>query len=456
MTKSHQVYLQIYHAIDSGALRVDEALPAIRNAAVLFGVSKNTVIEAYQKLKSEGIVVSRPGAGFFVAPRRYDANYKNLSPHFLQASAVIKLLESQLIQRHRCKPGEGRYPHAWAELLSEQIHDASNQRILSNIADTGQYGHPQGYSPLLECLRAHEHERLDMAHHHDVLTTAGANHALDLVIRHFLDSGDHVVVESPGYYPLFAKLALHKVRIHSIERSANGIDLEKLAALFQSWKPKLFFLQPNIHNPTGHTLSLEMRKKIIALAKRHRILLIEDDPLGDLYPELPSPLFKLSSGQNVIYISSFSKTMLASLRCGYIVAEQAITRSLQTLKLVTMVNSSAVNEAVVFHLIDSGCYQRHLQLLSERLYEARRQSLAKLSQLPFTSIEGKKGFYLWCHLPAQISDVDIAAEADKAGIFLAPGRLFMPDIAHYPALRMNVAHCHAPLLHTFLTQKLVN
>lgn len=451
MTKKQKLYEKLLQQINKGDYQVNEALPSIRNASILFDVSKNTVVDAYEKLKDDGIIRSLPGSGHYVTTRHYNEHYKNLSSNFIRAVDTIELLQEQLLQRHAYRPGDGRYPRDWMHQLKLNQYMGNTGKIFNDLRNATEYGQPQGLAKLIDSLCDRLSLKQIAVTPPQCLLTAGANQALDLVIRHFLEEGDHVIIESPGYYPLFSKLFLQKVRKHSIERHTWGYDLNKLSSLCKTWKPKLFFLQPSVHNPTGTTLNIEQRQSILDIAKRHNVLLIEEDPFSDIYSNLPPSLMTLSQGKNIIYIGTFSKTMTSSLRCGYILSNQEIIKSLLTLKIVTLVNTSAIIETIVFDIIDSGKYDLHLKSLSSHLDESRKNSLKQLQKLPFMEITGNThGFYLWCTLPLGIDDIKLAEEAHKNNIFLSPGRLFMHEHTPYAAFRMNVAYSQEKKILDFL------
>jgi DNA-binding transcriptional MocR family regulator len=285
-----------------------------------------------------------------------------------------------------------------------------------------------------------------------IVLTFGANHGLDLIIRHLLQRGDKVLVESPGYYPLFGKLKLMGIEAIGVRRLPDGPDLDDLAEKIAIHAPKVFFTQTLAHNPTGGSMSLSVAHRLLHLTERAGITVVEDDPFGDVLPATQVRLAALDGLTNVIYLGTFSKTLSASLRIGYIATQAPLAQALVNMKMLTVVNSSGYLERMVADLIASGQYRHHLRRLRERVARASikaRASLEKLGLKPFAPTGG--GYYLWVELPEGTDDLALARAASRAGIFIAPGSVFFQDRAQMkPGLRINIAYADDPRFLTFL------
>ncbi len=180
------------------------------------------------------------------------------------------------------------------------------------------YGSSWGYLPLRERICLSMAERSIRCTPDQVLLTHGANHAMDLIMRDMLEPGDAVLVDDPGYYPLYGKLRLAKARVVGIRRTPDGPDLDDLAAKVVGLRPKLFFTQSLAHNPTGGSLSLPVAHGLLQLAERHDFHIVEDDPFADILPAASPRLAALDQLRRVLYVGTFSKTLSASLRVGYV------------------------------------------------------------------------------------------------------------------------------------------
>ncbi|UHC16902.1 PLP-dependent aminotransferase family protein [Methylobacterium currus] len=448
-TRVEQVVAGLAERIDRGLLRQGERLPSIRAAASAFAVSKNTVVNAYERLVASGRVESRPGSGFYVSGRR-PAPVAPPPPVPLQAVDSIWLLREQLDRHYDVRVGDGRPPPAWMESAEVGRHARPSRHAASES-----YGSPDGYLPLRRSLALRLAERSIHAAPEDVLLTAGANHALDLIIRQFVAPGEPVLVDSPGYYPLFGKLRLAKARIVGVRRNPDGPDVAHLEAMARASGARLFFTHSLAHNPTGCSLTLPVAHRLLQRAGALDLRIVESDPFADVLPAAQPRLAALDQLDRVIYVGTFAKTLSASLRCGYVAARPEVREALRDLKMLTSVNSSGFVERVVHDLIESGRYRRHLRRLGGRIEAATLQGRAVLHGLGLPVFgEPRGGFYLWCGLP-EACDLDaLSRRAAARSILIAPGGLFLPEgAAGPPMMRVNVAYLGDPRFARFLREE---
>ena len=435
-----------------GGYQVGQRLPSVRRAAQDNGVSKNTMAEAYDRLVAQGLLEARGGSGYYVAHVGF-SHAPASRPHLADATDVVSLLSEQLDQHYEVRPGDGRPPPSWMEGSELRRHFSGFKMSGAPDAVDFGYGSSRGYGPLRERLRLMLMERSIDVPVEGLLLTQGANHALDLIIRHLLEPGDVVFVDDPGYYPLFGKLTLAKVQIVGIRRGPDGPDLDDLNAKLATVRPKLFFTQSQAHNPTGATLSLSVAYGVLQAAERCGFGLVEDDTFADILPPSAPRLAALDQLERVLYVGTFSKTLSASLRCGFIAANGRLIEALGNLKMITIVATSDYVERFVFGLILGGHYLRHLRRLRARLEEANKRSIAELEGLGL-SVQASKvaGFYLWAELPDHVNEVDLCRAAAARSIFLAPGQVFHSDRVpgRRAAMRINVAYGADPRFLAFL------
>ncbi|MET7244045.1 PLP-dependent aminotransferase family protein [Methylobacterium sp. EM32] len=449
-TRVEQVVAGLTERIENGLLRPGERLPSIRAAASSFAVSKNTVVHAYERLVASGRVESRPGSGFYVSGRR-PAPVATPAPVPLRAVDSVWLLREQLDRHYDVRVGDGRPPPAWME--SAEVGRSLRPSL---AAASESYGSPDGYLPLRRSLALRLADRAIHAEPEDVLLTAGANHALDLIIRQFVAPGDPVLVDSPGYYPLFGKLRLAKARIVGVRRNPDGPDVAHLEAMARASGARLFFTHSLAHNPTGCSLTLPVAHRLLQRAGALDLRIVENDPFADVLPAAQARLAALDQLDRVIYVGTFAKTLSASLRCGYIAARRDVRESLRDLKMVTSVNSSGFVERVVHELIESGRYRRHLRRLGGRIDAATLQGRAVLHGLGLPVFgEPRGGYYLWCGLPDACNLDALSRRAASRSILIAPGGLFLPEgAAGPPMMRVNVAHLGDPRFARFMREEM--
>ncbi len=431
----------------AGSLRPGQRLPSIRDEAQRLGIGKNTVVEAYLRLVSQGILQARPGSGYYVVRTPAPVVHEQGIP-LAAATDRVALLSEQLDRHLPIRPGDGRPPTEWLE-TSELHRYLSYQRF--QAADS--YNSSWGYAPLRNRLCGALAERGIACQEHQLLMTHGANHAMDLIIRCYLSAGDSVLVDDPGYYPLLAKLALAGVNIVGVRRGHDGPDIADLEEKAGRTGARLFFTQSLAHNPTGGSITIGNAYAVLRAATAFDLLVIEDDPFADILPYAAPRLAALDQLDRVIYIGTFSKTLAGSLRCGYIAAAPKLASELNELKVITAVSTSAHDERLIFQLVEHGHYLKHLRRLRSRASKATAESVKALEDIGFDvrrPIGG--GFYLWIDLPDHLQEADLVREATERGIFIALASNFSTSDGVSSGMRVNVAYGSDPAFISWLNE----
>jgi len=438
-----QIIDQFVARIGDKSLRAGSRLPSIRRFAADYSVSKFTVVEAYDRLVALGYVHSRRGAGFFVAPRvesHANAPVRREPP-------LRRCVDSLWLLRHDAlttdsqllKPGCGWLPASWmpeAE-LEKALRDLSrrpNARLTS-------YGEPFGYRPLRQqlCVRLAELEI--GAEPEQIVLTMGAMQALDLIARYLVDDGDVVLVDEPGFFNVFANQKLNGARLFGVPRTPNGPDVAVLEQLLAEHKPKLFITNSVLHNPTGASLNRATAFRILQLAEKYDLTIVEDDIYSDFQTGPGERLAALDQLQRVIYIGSFSKTLSANLRVGFIVADTRRAQDLCDLKLLTSLSTSEVSERVIHAMLTEGSYRKHMDRVKSRLKQVSDTVLPRLEALGITFwAQPGGGMFCYARLPHHDDTAQLAQQALADGLMMAPGVLFCPQSGSTPWLRFNMAH----------------
>lgn len=407
-------------------------LPSIRQVALDNLLSQSSVIEAFERMVAQGVLVSKPGSGFSVAqpPALHEGQWYEGAEREWGGFVDSPLGELKL--------GCGWLPDAWRE--SDDISYAIREVTRTDTAGLFNYSTPLGLPALREQLLKRL-SRIQIAAHQDrILTTAGASHAQDLLIRTLLKAGDCVVVETPGYANLYRQLAFHGVQLLHVPRTPAGPDIPALEALLQRHRPKCLFINSLYHNPTGSSLSRAVAERLLALARRDNFLIIEEDVLGDLQHASCTRLSALPHDDRVIYVASFSKTLSSALRVGYLSASAAIITQLASLKTLTGFGTSRFAEAVVATLLANGTYRKWVQRLRKRLNTQMTATLQVLEDEEwevFTAPAG--GMFVWAR-PGVRDSSRLQVCARRLGVLLSPGALFSPTSEPSEWLRINVAY----------------
>lgn len=440
--------------IDEHALKPGTRLPSIRRFAQEKGVSRSTVVEAYDRLIAAGSVESRRGSGFFVrAQRAVDGSRAAKAPRpaaDAQAIDVVWLLRAMLRQAPASDhPGAGLLPPAWLddELVSAAVRAVGRGAGVALL----NYGVPEGYLPLRQQLVQRLAQAEIGAAPEQIVTTHGVTHGIDLVARHFIAPGDTVFVEDPAWYVMFGRFAAFGARVVGVPRGLDGPDTAVLANLLTRYQPKLFVVGSVLHNPTGTSLTAANAHRLLKLADEYGFTIVEDDVYGDLHPGRALRLASLDQLKRVVYLGGFSKTLAANLRVGYIAAAADLAPRLADLKMLTGLTTPELTERVVARILAEGQYRRHLDRLRGRLDAARDRTARALERMGAQLFaEPSAGIFLWADFGRDTNA--IAADASRQDILCAPGSLFSPTQLPSTWMRVSAATCLNPAAMKFLAR----
>jgi DNA-binding transcriptional MocR family regulator len=425
--------------IGTQKLKADSKLPSIRAFAAAHGVSVFTVVEAYDRLVAQGLLVSRANAGFFVKRRSDDmAPGTPAAPQDDPRFDARWYLQQIFENRHLpLKPGCGWLPHDW---LFEDGMRRSLRTLAAGGTDIGGYGLPFGHMALRMAIAESLSERQIVVEANQVLLTQGSSQALDLVARQLLKPGDEVLVDDPGYPNLMFMLRFLGVHIIGVPRTPTGYDLPALEALLAVHRPKAFFTQPRLQSPTCSLASMPQLVRLLQLAQEHQFALVENDIYADMDASSRPSLASLSQLRQVIYVSSFSKTISPNIRVGYVAAEPGLMEKLAQLKMVSGLTSSDITERLAFGAVTDGRWRKHLKSLRDRLAQAHASVARQLEALGFELFhEPAAGLYLWARHPDITDTAELSRLAAVEGIMLGPGQLFLVNPRPTGWLRFNVA-----------------
>jgi DNA-binding transcriptional MocR family regulator len=264
-----------------------------------------------------------------------------------------------------------------------------------------------------------------------------------------------VAVEEPCYFGLTAQLQAHGVRMIPIPRRHDGPDLAVLEDACLHFRPRLFFTQTLMQNPTGTSTDVGVAARLVQLAERHNLLLVEDDVHGDFHAQVnPVRLAQIDKLQRVIFVSSFSKTLSPNIRVGYIVAPLALYETFLEHKLLSVLTSSELDELLVHEVLAEGNYRKHVERVRQRIARQWPGLVRGLQEAGLTLVGGEQaGVFAWCRLPEEIDEEVLVRDAAENGIQLAPGRVFHlnPSTAH---LRFSTATANDKRLFDYLKTRL--
>jgi len=451
------LYLQIRDsvraAVLSGALGEGMRLPPERDLAAALGVNRTTITRAYGELAADGVVEARSGRGTVVSAVTGRgggvAGEQGVAAWASADADTAWLLGLPPVGRG----GLGSDP-GW---LRDMTGLASRDNVISFAAGTPApelvpveqllttltdalaqsggagllYGPVEGHDALREAIATRLVGRGCAVASDEVLVLAGAMQGLSLVARALIEPGDEVVVEAPTFVGALQAFGAAGAWLIGVPTDEAGLRVDALERVLARRRVRLIYVQPTCHNPMGATLSPQRRERLVALARRHAVPILEDDAYGELWHEGPDPLplKALDRGGLILHLGTFSKTVAPGLRVGWLAAPPPVIARLALAKQVSDLTTNALGQLALTSFLTSGDYDRHLATV-RGAYAARRAAmvaaLAPLAGWLSVSPSSQGGFYLWCRLAAGPHARLLAANASRVGVALLAGEAFYP------------------------------
>ncbi|CCV14425.1 PLP-dependent aminotransferase family protein [Mesorhizobium sp. STM 4661] len=438
-TLVESVMVTIRHRIAARILTPGARLPSIRAFAKTMQVSKSTVVDAYERLAAEGDIRSRPGSGYYAAGPIAPLSLAEIGPRLDRAVDPLWVSRQSLeAGEDVLKPGCGWLPASW--MPEAGLRRALRTVARADAATLADYGTPLGLPPLRHLLARRLAAHGIDASPEQIMLTESDTQAIDLLCRFLLEPGDAVLVDDPCYFNFHALLRAHRVKVVGVPYTPSGPDIELFAQALAEHRPRLYITNSALHNPTGAILSPVVAHRLLKLADQSGLTIIEDDIFAD-FEHTPAPRLAAFDGlDRVVYIGSFSKTLSASIRCGFIAAPRRWMEGLTDLKIATSFGNGRLASELVLTLLKDGSYRKHMDLLRARLSRAMAETTTRLQAIGIAPwIDQPAGMFLWCSLPEGMDAAEIARYALSANIVLAPGNAFSLSQSASRFMRFNVA-----------------
>jgi DNA-binding transcriptional MocR family regulator len=439
---------QLRALVHAGDLRPGDRIPASRELATILGVHRTTVANAYAELESEGLIQGHVGRGTFIKGNGNGLKITPPAPPVLNGGHGIRweLLFAdergeEILSRLTAAVPEDALSFVMARPADEFFPVEELQNCVTTVlrreaSDVLNLGPSDGYPPLKEALLDLLRKDGITAKDENLLITDGCQQSLDLISKAFVRPGDSVILENPTYpgaVAIFngarARCLTVPVRTHPEPGVPLGLDLEVLEASLAANRVKLIVLTPDFQNPTGTSMPLASRRKLLELAGRHQVPVIEDYIYARLHAReerIPS-LKQLDRSNLVIHIDSFAKVAFPGLRVGWIVGPPAAIERLRVVKQATDLHTDQLAQATLAEFLRRGLFSKHLVKM-RRVYAQRLAALdeALRKHMPegthWTRPEG--GMCLWLELPAGFDASELLIHVKERGVLFAPGRYF--------------------------------
>ena len=451
-----QIYQALREAILSGALAEGTRLPTERALAHELEVNRTTVMNAYNELASEGLVEGHVGRGTLVKRSYYNTDEQleeevpswlfglaaneevQPGPDTLAIDEIVSMSEQQeIISFGPAAPSRDLFP---AKMLSEVLIDGlANER--QNLLD---YGPVEGLQSLRRGIAARMRKQGVSIDLQNILILSGSTQGIGLISRMLLHAGDEVVVEIPTYLGALQTFRALGARVIGVPLDNDGIRTDLLESILARRSPRLIYTQPNFHNPTGVVMSADRRRRLLLLARRYQVPIVEDDAYGDIYFEgkRPQPLKALDTQGHVIYVSTFSKILAPGLRVAWLAAPGQMIERLSLHKQIFDLNTGAIGQWAIAEFLRRDMLDEHLTMLRQCYKRKRDRMLEAISTYWPADIRvnhPQGGFHLWCRLPSDVRARTLLREAAQKQVTFVIGEPFHIDGGGHQYIRLSYA-----------------
>lgn len=419
-----EVMKSIEQQIDNGELKPGKRLPSIRALAKQFDCSVNTIIKAYSELEKKHKIYSVSKSGYYVVERVPSGHSGSAN------TGVIDFLSAG--------PDKNAMPY-------RDFQHCINQAIEVYKEEMFTYSEIQGLPSLREELARHLRELQVFTVPDRICVVSGSQQAIHLLTSLSFPNGKkNICVEQPTHVSMIESIKVQQATTYGIEITERGIDMERLEHLFKCNDIKCFYTVTRFHNPTGCSYSNKERRKIVELAQKYDVYIIEDDYLGDLDPDKnQDPMFAYDPSGRVIYIKSFSKVMLPGLRLGLAVIPDFLRESFLSAKFATDLHTPVLMQGALEIYLKSGMFKAHIQRMRS-IYSRKAALLQKAYQekLPSSAAYSvsQSGFYSTIRLPGLLKAGMLIEDLKKENVYVDDARkMYLPEFAQDSVIRLSVS-----------------
>jgi len=450
-----QLKNQFKEFILSEIYKPDTKLPSTRQLAEKLKINRNTVLTAYEELEADGLVYSHVGQGTFVSEvseylnererkiqRKF--NWTNYFSAELDESALFSLVQLYRSCISKAKisfggahPDDDLYPIDLVKRCFNSILREEKSEIL-------RYGPIEGYYPLREHLVTRLKNRGIETTAENIFITSGSQQALEIASRILIETGNYVITEEPTYTGALSIFNTLRAKIIGVPLEKDGLNLDVLEDALKKYNPKFIYTIPNFQNPTGITMSISKRKKLIFLAEKYNVPVIEDDVSGDLRFESEDllSLKALDRTDQVIYISSLSKELIPGFRVGWVVLNESLRDRFIALKQVEDLTTNTISQAILYKFCSRGYLKTHLRKI-RRIYRERRDTMIRSIRKYFPKdielLKPEGGLCVWVRFPSEVDLTPIFEAGMKNGVIFSLGSLFYDSTDGKNEMRLSYA-----------------
>ncbi len=452
LMEDRPLYLQIRDYIKQmilkGLLTQGQKLPSTRDLSDTLGVSRNTVILAYEYLMDEGFIEILRGKGTFVADINihYQSQWSmdwnsRLTPYAHLAYDMDTLKheakwEKGMISFNSIAPDDDLFDVEGFKRAFLNRFSLEGEKLLN-------YGYAQGYKPLMDYLLHYMENKGVDTQNKSILITNGFTQGFDIVLSALAKPGDQILCENPTYNTAIKIMKLHGQNIVGIDMEEDGIDTDKLEEALSKKNISMGFLIPSYHNPTSVVMSPEKRVEVLKIFAHYRVPIIEDGFNEELKYSGShlSPLAALcGKGNSVIYIGSLSKVLFPGLRIGWILADKELISMLESVKRSKDIHTSFLDQGLLYEYLVAGNLEKYLKKV-RKIYREKYDFALDCAKrfIPHKRILGEGGLHIFIELDEEIDARQVLTQCIQRNVIFIPGDIFYTDGRGANTLRLGFA-----------------
>jgi len=452
-----QIVNHVKQSIKTNMITPDSKLPSTRELAQVLGISRNTVILAYETLEAENIIYTKKGKGTFITQSAfslYKPSKRKQEKALLWNIDWEKQANQLAIEAERMDIIKNEIP--WSkELISfksispdgelfdlEEFKRAFQYRLAVEGNKILNYGYAQGYKPLIEYLKKYMSKKGVSNKGKDIIITNGFTEGFEIMIEAFTSPGDYIICENPTHNTAIRIMKLHGINILSVPMHEDGLDTEKLKELLNTYKVRFLYVIPSYHNPTGIVIGEKKRAEIYKICQSNQVPIIEDGFTEELLygSSHITPIAALDQGRNgVVYIGSFSKILFPGLRIGWIMGDSRIISLLESVKRCKNIHTSSIDQGILYEYLQSGALTKQMKRM-RKSYKERFEYAKELvvKELNPKFVWGDGGLHLYVGLD-QVNARTLLEACYKEHVIFMPGDIFTIDSSGDTTLRLGLS-----------------
>lgn len=444
------IYIQLKNhisdMISKGLIPNDSKLPSTRELSQIMKVSRNSVVLAYDELKSDGFIYSISGKGTFANSKSSSTNstwcinWDSLENTYSKTANELDIIKNEIPWKSGLISFKSISPDG-SLFDMEELKKAFLNRISLEGHKLLNYGYAQGYKPLIDYLLEYMNSKGVDTSNKDILITNGFTEGFDILLSAFTESGDYILCENPTHNTAIKIMKARGLNIIPIDMNENGLDFNMLEKKLEEYKNKIKFsyITPSYHNPTGTVMSPESRYKYYNLMKKYNVATIEDGFNEELLYS-SSHIFPICSLDNlsngVVYIGSFSKILFPGIRIGWVLADKNVINKLESVKRCNNIHVSFLDQGILYDYLINGGFDRYVKKI--RKYYGDKFNFAYdcvKKYVPTEYVQGNGGLHLFLKFK-NIDCRELLLRCYDKGVIFMPGDVFYIDDKGSDTLRL--------------------